>query len=129
MTSKSYKRYQNEYKKISITGIFVEIYKSTPMILLNLTKFSLMCQAVNNEGIQETFDLHVPMFFTFPAYIIHLPAHLLKIVKGIGILIENFIAVILDAQMRQIHQTGTGSPADPLLHGFWRIREPAAQFI
>ena len=73
--------------------------------------------AVGNQGAEELVQLDLAVGSPLAADAVHLLADLFKTVEGTGILCENLVVVVLQAEAGQIHQPRECGPADPLLHG------------
>ena len=75
------------------------LYNKTKIIPAYLS----LILTIGDKGIEKTLDKYLAMLIAFPADTIHFLAHLLKIVQGIGILIKDFIGVVFQPQIGQIH--------------------------
>lgn len=99
------------------------------MILLIITEIRLVIHAIDHQSIQKITDLHVSVLLAPAPDIIHLPAHLLKIIERVRVFGKYLVPIILDPKVGQVHQAGIGGAADTLFHGFGRIAEFAAKFV
>ena len=96
----SYRRFQSMTKNKS--DFFTKnknLYNKTKIIPAYLS----LILTIGDKGIEKTLDKYLTMLIAFPAATIHFLAHLLKIVQGIGILIKDFIGVVFQPQIGQIH--------------------------
>ena len=66
------------------------------MILLIITEIRLVIHAIDHQSIQKITDLHVSVLLAPAPDIIHLPAHLLKIIERVRVFGKYLVAIILD---------------------------------